>query len=410
MENTRFKTFAQFLFEGGNARVIDRKTGKIIARAEKIDLKKFKRSDIVDDIVNMLAVLNEKFEDAYDKKIWSNFEVVRSGKAFSGSTEFFFDLTIPDDEFVKHKPSVGDIDVIIPKNVSEDFEEFMPTIEGEKLLDDNGAYIKYLGQDRADFGTTWLAVFEYTNKNASVNFQIDFEYGDWDDKEESPSNWAKFSHNSSWEDISKGLKGVHHKYLLINLARALSKKDDIVIATPSSTPDKVKLVGGKKGDQTPRLLAFSVDRGLRIKYKQMEDDKGNPVEVDGKLVFQEIPTASSDYIKNVPDIYAYIFGEEPTSEDLKDFNSFVGLAKIIKKKVSKENIEETFNFLLNEALFGKRAQILEKNNPELDAKVKWAMVNKLYEIFPYLKDREKEVEDMSTEYYSNFKMEKDKED
>ena len=45
MENTRFKTFAQFLFEGGNARVIDRKTGKIIARAEKNDLKKFKISD-----------------------------------------------------------------------------------------------------------------------------------------------------------------------------------------------------------------------------------------------------------------------------------------------------------------------------------------------------------------------------
>ena len=38
------------------------------------------------------------------------------------------------------------------------------------------------------------------------------------------------------------------------------------------------------------------------------------------------------------------------------------------------------------------------------------MVNKLYEIFPYLKEREKEVEDMSAEYYSNFKMEQDKED
>jgi hypothetical protein len=401
MKTTKFKSYREFLFEGGNARVIDRETGKVIARAEKMDLKKFERSKLVSSIVDMLEKLNGLFDKEYGKKIWTDFDVIKSGYAFSGSTEFFINLSIPDEEFIKYKPSVGDIDVIIPKSVSEDFEEFMPTLEGKKLNSD----ITYMGQDRADFGTTWLAVFNYKDGGNEVNFQIDFEYGDWDDKKQTPSEWAKFSHNSAWEDISQGMKGVHHKYLIINLARALSKKDDIVIATPSSTPDKIKLVSGKKADQTPRLLAFSVDKGLRIKYKQMEDKDGNPIEMDGKFVFQEIPTAHSDYIKTVPEIFSYIFGEEPSKQDLKDFNSFVGLAEIIKKRVSKEDIETLFEFVLQEGLFGKRAQILEKNNPILDGKVKWAMANKMMEVFPELEKRRKEVEDMSDEYYKNFKTE-----
>jgi len=400
-ENSRFKSFIQFINEGGNARVIDRKTGKVIARAEKMDLKKFNRHELVTDIVDALSALNDLFEKEYGRKIWKNFNVVRSGQAFSGSTEFFINLDIPDEEFVQHKPSVGDIDVIIPKEISGKFEEFMPTIEGKKLTPN----VTYMGQDRTDFGTTWLAVFKYKNGKNEVNFQIDFEYGDWDDKKEEPSGWAKFSHNSDWEDIKKGIKGVHHKFLLINLARALSKKDDIVIATPSSTPDKIKLVGGKKAEQTPRLLAFSVDKGLRIKYKQMEDKDGKPIEHDGKLVFQEIPTATSNYIKNVDEIYSYIFGEEAKPEDLKKMKSFLGLADLIKNKVSKTNIEDLFDFVLNENLFGKRAQILEKNNPTLDRKVKQAMVDKLFEIFPYLAKRKEEVEKMADEYYKNFKME-----
>ena len=167
-ENSRFKSFIQFINEGGNARVIDRKTGKVIARAEKMDLKKFNRHELVTDIVDALSALNDLFEKEYGRKIWKNFNVVRSGQAFSGSTEFFINLDIPDEEFVQHKPSVGDIDVIIPKEISEKFEEFMPTIEGKKLTPN----VTYMGQDRTDFGTTWLAVFKYKNGKNEVNFHI----------------------------------------------------------------------------------------------------------------------------------------------------------------------------------------------------------------------------------------------
>lgn len=401
MKSIKIKNFSEFLFEGGNARVIDRATGETIARAEKIDLKKFKRTPLVNDIVEALEKLNDRFYRSFGKKIWKNFNVVKTGKAFSGSTEFFINLNIPDAEFVKFKPTVGDIDVIIPKDISSDFEEFMPEMENKKLT----TKITYLGQDRADFGNTWLAVFKYDNEKDTVNFQIDFEYGDWDDKEDSPSSWAKFSHNSDWDDIKENIKGVHHKFLLINLARALSKQEDIVIATPSSTPDKIKLAGGKKGEQTPRLLAFSVDKGLRLKYEQMKDADGEPIEMDGKLVFKEIPTATSNYIKNLDEIFAYIFGEEPTAAQVKMMGSFKGLEQLIKEKVDRDTIEDLFQFVLVENLFGKRAQVLEKNNPELDRKVKQTMVDKLFDFFPYLAKHKEEVKEMADEYYLNYKME-----
>jgi len=394
MEHLRFfKTFDEFIFEGGNARVIDRKTGKILARAEKIDLKKFSRTEIVNSITETLKQLNLMYQKRFSKLIWKSDDVI--SKSFSGSSEFFMDLSISDAEFVSSKQTVGDVDVIVPKEVKENFENLMTSLEGSKLT----KLITYLGQDRADFGTTWLGVFKYSKNGQSVNIQIDFEYGDW--TEEGPSEWSKFSHNSNWEDIKNNIKGVHHKLLLINLARALSKRNDIVIATPTSTPEKIKLVTGKKGDQTPRLLAFSVDKGLRIKCKQMEDASGNPIKANGKLIFQEIPIASSDYTKNIKEIYSYIFGKEPSAEDLKDFSSFSGLVKLIKKKLSKDDIEELFNFLLAENLFGKKAQIIEKSDRDLDRKVKQTMVDKLFESFPFLKSKSGEVERMADEYYES---------
>jgi len=293
------------------------------------------------------------------------------------------------------------VDVIIPKKISKEFEKFMPTLEGKQIT----PYVTYLGQDRVDFGTTWLAVFKYSEGKKELNFQIDFEYGDWDDIEDTPSEWAKFSHNSSWEDITEGMKGVHHKYLIIDLVRALSKLDDVKIATKGSTPENIRLISGKESEKTHRLLAFSVDKGLRVKFRQMEDSEGNPIKIDGKFVFQEIPTSESVYVKELEEIYEMIFNEKPTKDDMKKFKSFTGLTSLIKEKIDEDTVKDMFQFMLEEHLFGKRAQILEKNNPILDNKIKWAMVNKLFSVFPYLKKKEKEVDEMSYEYYRNFKME-----
>lgn len=397
MKNFKFMNFSEFLFEGGNARITDRESGEILVRSQKIDLKKFDRSELVESILEMLQKLNQMFKKKYGKEIWKDLEILRSGHAFSGSSEFFIDQKISDQEFLKFKPFMGDIDVIIPENLSEDFREFMPSLAGRKIT----SSMTYLGQDRVDFKSTWLGIFNYKSADGELNLQIDFEFGEWDVKQQSPTEWAKFSHGSSWEDIKQGMKGVHHKFLIINLTRALSKRDDVIIATPASTPEKIRLVSGKKAESTPRMLAFSVDKGLRFKYKQMEDENAKPIRINKKIVFQEVPASKSEYYKTIPQIFSHIFGENPTKKEIEDFKSFEGLIKIAKDRLSKEEINSFFDFLLEENLFGNRAQKLERN-PDFDSSVKWTMVDKLIEIFPFLEKRRKETEKLSKEYYKNF--------
>jgi hypothetical protein len=233
-----------------------------------------------------------------------------------------------------------------------------------------------------------------------LNFQIDFEYGKYTDGR--PSDWARFSHSSAWTDILVGMKGVHHKFLLINLVRVLSKKNDILIATPSSTPLSLRLVSGKRASQTPRLLAFSVDKGLRVKYKQMRFGSV-PVYLQGKTVYQEVTSKDSEYTRDIPEIYTLIFGKAPTPKEIELFGSYTGLSKLIAKKLSTELISELFDFVLTENLFGKHAQVIEKDNPTEDRRVKLSMVEKMFEDFPHLKTERFRVKEMIKEYYKQKK-------
>ena len=82
--------------------------------------------------------------------------------------------------------------------------------------------------------------------------------------------------------ITLGVKAVHHKYLIRALVGGASVRDDIVIATPSSTPDNIKLTSSKS-HALPRMLKFSVGKGIRIAYEPMLDDKGKIIEINGIL-------------------------------------------------------------------------------------------------------------------------------
>ena len=65
-------------------------------------------------MVNVFKVLNTLFEKETGSPIWEDFEVVKSGYV-NGSSQFFFDDGIDDDEFKKHKPRVGDVDITIQR-------------------------------------------------------------------------------------------------------------------------------------------------------------------------------------------------------------------------------------------------------------------------------------------------------
>lgn len=383
---------------GGNSRIIDRSTGKTIGRAEKIDLSIFNRTTMARRILSLFHALNEHFYEDYNDYIWEDFDLVSNGEAFSGSSKFFFDKSISNEVFISHKSHLGDIDIMIPSYHYHLFANLMQKLEGKEIAKG----VTYLGQDRNNFGTTFLAVFRYTIDEKSVDMQIDFEAVDWEKSEARPTEWASFSHNSAWEDIIEGYKGVHHKFLLINLTRAISKREEIAIATPASKPEKVKLVTGKKAEQTPRTLAFSVDRGLREKYRQLRYNDGVPVVIDDKFIFQEIPTEESTYIKDVGKIFEKIFGHEPTILEYTMFHSFTGVLELMQMYIDGDEIRDCFEFTLQENLFGLRAQIIEKNDPNLDQAVKMKFVNRMFREFSYLKDTER-VRTMAQTYKENFK-------
>ena len=37
-----------------------------------------------------------------------------------------------------------------------------------------------------------------------------------------PDEFSKFGHNSDWEDIKQGFKGVAHKFMLMSLSKGMS--------------------------------------------------------------------------------------------------------------------------------------------------------------------------------------------
>ena len=43
----------------------------------------------------------------------------------------------------------------------------------------------------------------------------------------------------------------------------------------------------------PRTISFSIDKGVRTKYKQMFKDDGTPAEYQGKHVYKEIPSSEA---------------------------------------------------------------------------------------------------------------------
>ena len=109
--------FTEFLAEGGNARA-----GNISAQA--IDTSKIDRKSFVKELIQQLIILNKTFEKEYGFKIWDKESYLNSGKVFSGSTEHFINLNIPDDEFRKLKPTVGDIDVQVSDQIEKQLHDF----------------------------------------------------------------------------------------------------------------------------------------------------------------------------------------------------------------------------------------------------------------------------------------------
>jgi len=410
---------------GGNARFIDRQTGKDKGFAEKIDLNKISRDTIVNEVLTGLLFLNQKIHEKKGNYLWPDREVIKKGYIFNGSSFSLFDRSISNEHFVKFKPLIGDIDVTFPREHMKNLWGVLNELENTEF----SKYITYMGHknsaiepNKAGNLNQINAVFRFDNDDISTFIQIDFEASEYQNS--MPTEWSMFSHNSDWEDIKNGYKGVMHKFTLMNLARASSKMNDIKVVTPTQVKkiedvssieyeefvkqgkkNKLAKVSTKKDFINPTNLAFSVDKGVRIKFRQLFHNDGIPAKIDGSSVFVFVAPNESNYETKLESIFSLIFHTEPKDDDLKEFKSFVGLVNLMKKYLDQSIIEDFFiNHLIPKSLFGENAQGLERNNPDEDKKIKMMMVDKLYSSFNYLTKYKDKVEHLKNKYYAAYKM------
>ena len=369
---------------GGNSRAIDIRTNIFIGSAQKVDTKIFKKDQLAKDLLNLFKSINSLFLEEYGTPLWPSFDSIKD--CVTGSSKFLFSDAISNSSYSSVKPFIGDIDVIIPDYNFNKLEEL-----STRCYDINLRPFAYLGQDRSSFGTTFLSVFQYEYNGNIVNIQVDFEKNEFDGKR--PSEWARYSHSSSWIDLINGLKGAHHKLLLTNIVRVMTSIDNIVLATKGSEKDKIRLVTGQKAIESPSEYAFSVDKGLRKKLF----DTG--FEHEGKQVHKLLEVNESEFITNVSQIFFTIFKKVPTKSQMINFYSTIGLFTIMNELLDESAIRKIFISLLTINLYGERAQLIEKDLL-LDEEVKDALIIKMQRKFPFLDEYDKKVLTLKSSYYA----------
>ena len=384
---------------GGNATFIH-SDGRETS-AEKIDMVKTGRKEFTTKFIKLFKELNKQFFKKNKVKLWQDENKLVTGEMFNGSTSFIFDLNIKDEEILKYKKSSGDLDVIVPKHLKQELFTFLVPLQGKEIVKD----IEFIGITNAkNFGETIICIFAATFGDYKVMAQVDFELLPVDEAG-TPNEWAKFSHSSSFDDAKIGIKGVGHKYLIQAIIGAASVRDDIVVVTNKSTIEKPRL---KKLDGLPRMLKFSVDRGVRIAYQLVKKPDGSVFKIDGKDVYRELQTSESEFATVVRDIYKLVFQRlEGNEQDEKLFWSMKGVAELMNKHLSKEDTNRTMNRLID-MLWGlgkgsRSGQQLEDRNPEWDFELKNGIYSYLVKTLKHYKHSSK-VDAQIKEYYKNFQV------
>lgn len=352
------------LNEGGNVTAM-MKDGTATP-AEKIPVAKIGRSQFMARMRDFFKAFNKEFKKETGKVIWANEDDIMSGFVFNGSTSFIMDPSLSDEEVVKVKQSAGDLDITVPEELKEDVWNFLDKREGKEIIPG----VRYMGSNKPtvqSIGEQINTVFLCDFNGVRCNCQVDFEFLPYENNK--PTEWAKFSHSSSFEDAKAQIKAVHHKYLIRAMIGGASLRKDIIICTDKSTPDNIKLSKSKEHLE-PRMLKFSVGRGVRVAYEPLLDANGQQVYMDDKKVFKAIPTSKSDFITSVAGIFKVAFGD-PDPSDINRFNSFVGVVALMKKYLTKEQIKQTMARYMDLLWSNKpHAQELEVGNPQLDFEVK----------------------------------------
>jgi hypothetical protein len=361
------------IVEGGNVQIGPHS-------AERINLKKIPRNQIVPVIDNLLHSVNSAFQSKFKSPLWAP-QLLQKKEFLSGSAFHFLNPGIPDEKFVKHKPSVGDIDTMVDEKKREQVELFLNTITNKKV-----GPATLLGFKPNPGGDQFITLWEFSEP--PIKIQIDLELVPYD--ELGPTTWSKFSHSSDWADLEAGVKGVFHKYLL----RAFTTntlKDRLVQM-------KTKLKPVKSTD-----IAFAVTGGMRQKYKPVLDG-GKQKVVDGLPVYTEVPAKDSTYINSAEGMFELIFGKPPVGGEEKLLGSFMGGLQLANKYLDAAHKKLLLDGFVN-TLYGQTAQELYKGDPESDKAEKEVALNTMLKALGMKADAS--INQMKNAFYGSYKMDEE---
>jgi hypothetical protein len=373
--------------EGGNLTV----NGKSATKLQVANMNSEQYGDFKEDFIAFLLGVSDIFMEKTGYPIWNKEELLFQVKVFSGSTRAFFQKD--QKTFANKKPKIGDFDVQVPEDIFEEFHEFVMTDLPDMEIGDFTIHgcSKSPGQDHC---------LVRANKNypelGAEYIQVDWEYVTFINNE--PSDFATFSHYSSWEDIEHDVKGAFMKLLLRALTSTVDERENVIIVSaktgkPLASANKSKFI---------HMIGISVDKGVRRKYKPYLDENGNQMVIDGKECWCEIPTSESNYSQNIKYIFKLIFNRDPTDKDVKDFHSFIRTLNLMKE-LDPKRIERVYQIFID-INFAKGAQARDAFDPNEDRAVKMAAVNEFKKAFPELKKFDKEVNAEIEEYYKNYKV------
>jgi hypothetical protein len=214
------------LTEGGSMKIGD-------AAAMPISTKN--RPQVQNHVESALRDIHNSFHEEHGQHLFGRgARALRTGSAYSGSTRHLMNKAIPDEEFHKHKPAVGDIDV----QVTPEHKNML-----QKHLAPGRKFGKYTVVGTAKHGTELSAVMRHDN---GEHHQVDFEGVEYHDHE--PTHAEQFLHSSAWEDMRSGIKGAHHK-MLINSTGLDTHKFSITHGLRSRTDEK------DPGDKEPHAVS-----------------------------------------------------------------------------------------------------------------------------------------------------------
>jgi hypothetical protein len=379
IKNIRIKT----LLEGGNLRL---PSGD---EAGQIDLKVHDRKFIVPVLNNVLNNINNSFAKSTGTSLWLS-ELIKSRKFLSGSSLHFFDTDISDEQFVKIKPKVGDIDTQVDRDLKDQLTNWLDSVKGKTV---GPAMLLGYELGNEQYSSLWQL------NNPPIKVQIDLEFVEYDKGE--PTAWSQFSHSSSWDDLSVGIKGVFHKYLMRAFTtntlrqRYIMTKTGKIQAKPVTSTDVAFAVAGGKGG------------GMRQKYEPVIDpETKKQLTKDSIPVFKEIPTDQSNYVNDIDSMFEMIFGFPAKGNDAKKLWSFTGGIALANKYLDDGAKEKLANgFILT--LYGPAAQGLYRNDPDRDRQEKQVALDYLMKNLGIDSSAlSKEAEETADNYYAKYKVEK----